>query len=102
SGRAFDLYTVAETRATVRASGGLCIAPDFTLETAPAPKVIVIPAQNGHSPAMLDWLRRSSKSTDLTMSVCTGAFLLAETGLLSGKSVTTHHGGYKSLAAKFP
>src|SRR5262249_16629189 len=30
----------------------------------------------------------------MTMSVCTGAFLLAKTGLLSGKSATTHHGSY--------
>lgn len=102
TGPPFQLYTVAETRDPVRASGGLTIVPDFTLENAPAPKVIVIPAQNGRSAAMLDWIRRSTKSADLTMSVCTGAFLLAETGLLAGKSVTTHHGGYKSLAVKYP
>jgi len=36
------------------------------------------------------------------MSVCTGAYLLAETGLLAGKSATTHHGAYVDLARKFP
>jgi YHS domain-containing protein/putative intracellular protease/amidase len=102
TGPVFQLYTVAETRDPVRASGGLMIVPDFALESAPAPKVIVIPAQNGRSAAMIDWIRRSTKGADLTMSVCTGAFLLAETGLLAGKSVTTHHGGYKSLAVKYP
>ena len=36
------------------------------------------------------------------MSVCTGAFVLASTGLLSGKSATTHHGAYADLAAQYP
>jgi YHS domain-containing protein len=36
------------------------------------------------------------------MSVCTGAFLLAKTGLLSGKGATTHHNGYRSFAIEFP
>jgi len=99
---AFHLYTVAETTKPIRASAGLTIIPDYTLKTAPAPKVIVIPAQHGHSQAMLDWVRKSSQNADVTMSVCTGAFLLAATGLLSGKPATTHHSGYKSLAVEFP
>jgi putative intracellular protease/amidase/YHS domain-containing protein len=98
----FRLYTVAETAEPVRASAGLKIVPDYTLTTAPAPKVVVIPAQNGNSPAMLDWIRESAKSADLTMSVCTGAFLLAQTGLLAGKSATTHHHGYREFAMEFP
>lgn len=99
---AFRLYTVAETSKPIRASAGMKIIPDYTFATAPAPKVIVIPAQNGQSPATLDWIRKSSKTADITMSVCTGAFLLAKTGLLSGKSVTTHHSGYVSLSKEYP
>ncbi len=99
---AFDLYTVSETRRPVKVSGGMKIIPDYTLGTAPAPRVIVIPAQNAHSPAMLQWIRRSSKQADVTMSVCTGAHLLAETGLLSGKAATTHHSGFKELIVDFP
>jgi transcriptional regulator GlxA family with amidase domain len=98
----FRLYTVAETTRPIRASAGLTIVPDYTLESAPAPKVIVIPAQSGRSEAMLQWVRRASKSADLTMSVCTGAMLLARTGLLAGKSATTHHGAYKVFAMQFP
>src|SRR5258707_8776894 len=48
-GDAFRLYTVAETTAPIRASAGLKIVPDYTFETAPPPKVIVIPAQRGPS-----------------------------------------------------
>lgn len=98
----FNLYTVAETTDPIRASGGMKIIPDYTFGNAPAPKIIVIPAQDGTTEAMLEWIRRSTKSTDVTMSVCTGAFVLAKTGLLAGKSATTHHGAYKELATEFP
>jgi putative intracellular protease/amidase/YHS domain-containing protein len=99
---AFHVYTVAETTKPIRASGGLTIVPDYTLAAAPAPKVIVIPAQSGPTPAVLDWIRGSSKHSDVTMSVCTGAFVLAKTGLLAGKAATTHHAAYKSFAMEFP
>lgn len=98
----FDLYTVAETTKPVRAGGGMKIVPDHTLETAPAPKVIVIPAQKEPSPAVLEWIRRSAKGADVTMSVCTGAYVLAQTGLLNGRSATTHHASYVDFATKFP
>jgi transcriptional regulator GlxA family with amidase domain/YHS domain-containing protein len=102
SERAFHLYTVAETTHAIRASGGMKIVPDYTLTTAPAPKIIVIPAQSDPSKAALEWIRNSTRSTDVTMSVCTGAFVLAKTGLLSGKAATTHHSAYAELAMEFP
>jgi transcriptional regulator GlxA family with amidase domain len=99
---AFRLFTVAETTKPIKASGGMKIIPDYTLETAPTPKVIVIPAQSNPSEAVLEWIRKSSKTSDVTMSVCTGAYLLAKTGLLAGKSATTHHASYVDFALKFP
>lgn len=101
-GDAFRLYTVAETKRPIRASGGMKILPDYDFTSAPAPKIIVIPAQDSRTPATMDWLRRSAKSADLTMSVCTGAFVLASTGLLSGKSATTHHNAFGEFAMEFP
>jgi putative intracellular protease/amidase/YHS domain-containing protein len=98
----FNLYTVAETNKPVTASAGLKIVPNYTFQTAPSPKVIVIPAQNGESTAMLEWIRKSTKTTDVTMSVCTGAYVLARTGLLSGKAATTHHSAYSDFAMEFP
>jgi len=98
----FRLYTVAETTKPIRTSGGMQIIPDYTIANAPVPKVIVIPAQSEPSPAVLDWIRQSSKSTDVTMSVCTGAFVLAKTGLLDGKSATTFHSAFTSFAIEFP
>lgn len=98
----FNLYTVAEKKDPIRASGGMKIVPDYTFENAPQPKVIVIPAQNGDTEAMMGWIRESTKHTDLTMSVCTGALLLAKTGLVKGKSATTHHSAYIQLALEHP
>jgi putative intracellular protease/amidase/YHS domain-containing protein len=99
----FRLYTVAETKKPIRTSGGgLQIVPDYTIQNAPPPKVIVIPAQSAPSPAVLDWIRKSSKTADVTMSVCTGAFVLAKTGLLNGKSATTYHGAFGRFAMQFP
>src|SRR6266481_2099716 len=98
----FHLYTVSESTAPIHSSGGMKIVPDYTFENAPAPKVIVIPAQSKPSEATLEWIRKSTKSADVTMSVCTGAFVLAKTGLLSGKAATTYHGAFVSFAKEFP
>jgi putative intracellular protease/amidase/YHS domain-containing protein len=98
----FRLYTVSDKTAPIHAGGGMKIVPDYTFANAPAPKVIVIPAQSEPSQAMLEWIRKSSKNTDVTMSVCTGAFVLAKTGLLSGKSATTFHGAFGRFAMQFP
>jgi putative intracellular protease/amidase/YHS domain-containing protein len=98
----FSLYTVSETAQPITTSGGMKILPNYTIANAPAPKVIVIPAQNNATEAMIEWIRKSSKSADVTMSVCTGAYVLAATGLLAGKSATTHHSSYVDLAMKYP
>src|SRR2546423_371739 len=98
----FRLYTIAETTHPIHASGGMTIIPDCNLKNAPPPKVIVIPAQSEPTAAVLDWIRKSTKNTDVTMSVCTGAFVLAKTGLLSGKAATTYHGAFVPFARQFP
>ena len=98
----FRLYTVSDKTDPITAGGGMKIVPDFTFANAPAPKVIVVPAQSEPSQEMLKWIRESTKNTDVTMSVCTGAFVLAKTGLLSGKSATTFHSAFNSFAMEFP
>jgi transcriptional regulator GlxA family with amidase domain len=99
---AFEVYTVAETLDPITASGGMKIVPNHTFQNAPQPKVIVIPAQNDSTEAMLNWIRKATQNSDVTMSVCTGAYVLAATGLLNGKAATTHHTAYSDLEMKFP
>jgi putative intracellular protease/amidase/YHS domain-containing protein len=98
----FKPYFVAASRTPVVVGGGMRIVPDYTFATAPAPKVIVIPAMGPTPDAMIDWIRKVSPGTDVTISVCNGAFVLARTGLLDGKPATSHHGGYFRFAGTFP
>jgi transcriptional regulator GlxA family with amidase domain len=97
----FELFTVAERPDTLRVTGGMQVTPDYTIANAPAPKVIVIPAHRG-SPALVEWIRAASGAADLTLSVCTGAFHLARTGLLRGRTATTHHQFLDAFAREFP
>jgi transcriptional regulator GlxA family with amidase domain len=97
----FQLFTVSDRTEPLRGSAGLQLVPDYTFDSAPQPKVIVVPAQRG-SQALHAWLRKMSASTDIIMSVCTGAFQLGSAGLLSGKSATTHHDFFDQFARAFP
>jgi transcriptional regulator GlxA family with amidase domain len=97
----FELYTVAPSRAPVVGSGGLTIVPSYSYSDAPQPHVVVIPA-HGSTPETTAWLRHVSQRADLMMSVCTGAFVLADTGLLDGKTATTHHGSWDDFERTYP
>lgn len=92
----FHVFTVAELRATIRARNGLKIVPDFTFENCPMPQVLVLPGGQGtrsllNRPLLMEWIRRQARHANITMSVCSGALLLAKAGLLDGLQVTTHH-----------
>src|SRR5262245_1783841 len=97
----FELFTVSEKTDPLEGSAGLKLVPDYTFDSAPQPKVVVVPAQRG-SKALHEWLRKMSQSTDVIMSVCTGAFQLGKAGLLAGKSATTHHEFLDQFAKAFP
>jgi transcriptional regulator GlxA family with amidase domain len=97
----FDLYTVAPGRGLLEMTGGLQVQPRYTIANAPQPNVIVVPAQRSTAESRA-WLRQASAGTDVTMSVCTGAFQLARAGLLDGVAATTHHDFFDSFAKEFP
>jgi transcriptional regulator GlxA family with amidase domain len=97
----FELYTVAPTHDDVTMTGGLVVRPRYSVEDAPQPHVIVVPAQRS-TEASRAWLRSAGSRTDVTMSVCTGAFQLARVGLLDGQAATTHHEFFDAFAKEFP
>ena len=100
---AFRLYTVSDARKPLRLTGGLTIVPDHTFDDAPHPAIVVVGAQ-GPSTGRSAWLRKmaADPATDAVMSVCTGAFRLAEAGLLDGKRATTHHDYFDAFEKRFP
>lgn len=104
---AFNTFTIELKPGTVRARNGLKITPDFTLENCPAPQVLVIPGGAGtrallHMPALHEWLRVKARSSEIVLSVCSGALVLARAGLLDGLRATTHHQSIEELRALAP
>jgi transcriptional regulator GlxA family with amidase domain len=98
----FNPYTVSDSLKPVVAGEGLTIVPNYTFDNAPKPQIIVIPAQGGRSAAQKTWLLANSATADVTMSVCTGASMLAKYGMLDGQTATTHHAYAAGLQKQYP
>src|SRR6516225_9603802 len=101
----FELYTVGRDRKPIHTSGGMkpgmTIVPDYGFADAPAPDIVVVGAQSGDA-QLGPWLRKVHSQHALIMSVCTGAFRVAQAGLLDGKPATTHHASLERLANQYP
>jgi transcriptional regulator GlxA family with amidase domain len=97
----FSLFTVGESKAPIRISGGMTVVPEYTFANAPPADVVVVGAQRG-APGLKEFLQARRKRSTVVMSVCTGAFKLAEAGLFDGKEATTHHEFTDRLASRYP
>ena len=99
----FNVFTVAPRKGFVIATGGLRIVPHHDFTTAPPIDVLVVPGGFGtrpllHDAEVLAWLRRTAAAAQRVTSVCTGALLLAQAGLLTGRRATTHWSSLDRLA----
>ena len=97
------VYLVSTGNKTLITKGNtLHLTADYTLTTAPQPDVLVVPggptvADVYHNSAVLAWIKKVDAHTQLTMSVCTGAFILSRAGLTHHKRITSHWGAVDSL-----
>jgi putative intracellular protease/amidase len=102
----FDAYTVGETKDPVTTSMGMTVVPKYSFADAPAPDVLVVPGGGINaalkSDAIKKWIQDTSARTSYTMSVCNGAFLLANAGLLDGLTATTTSGRIDQLRTQYP
>ena len=97
----YKLYTVAASSKTIAATGGLKIVPNYTVADAPEPHILAVGTQSGND-ELKAWMQDVSQATDITMSICTGAFQLARAGLLDGYKATTHHDFFDTFEKKHP
>ncbi|MES1240871.1 MAG: DJ-1/PfpI family protein [Acidobacteriota bacterium] len=105
-GPAFEIYTVAEKPGPITTAMGMSVNPRYTFADAPKPDVLVLPGGNvdAHfdNPAVMQWIKDSSKDAEVVLSVCNGAFFLAKAGLLDGLEATTFAGLIDDLRATAP
>jgi transcriptional regulator GlxA family with amidase domain len=102
----FSVFTIGEKVAPIFARGGLKVVPKCQISDHPEINLLIIPGgivndelEKDH---LISWIATSSDVSDITASVCTGAFLLAKAGLLKAKAATTHWEDINDLGSMFP
>lgn len=93
--RRFDVFTVAQkSNATVSILGAVTTA--YTFENMPRPDILIVPggptwSQEAARPEMQTFLKQARDDGCIIYSICTGALLLGQAGLLDAKDATTNH-----------
>ena len=103
-GRSFKVVTVSKSTQPLRTMGGIRVTPDYRYDDAPQPDIVVVPggAMTNAGEGATRWIKHAAGKADAVMSVCMGAFLLADAGLLSGIEATTHRWGIQGLRSAAP
>ena len=103
-----EVFAVAESAEPITTAEGLRILPDFSFETAPPIDILVIPSaehsrdRDRNNSRLISWVRKVGSEAKIVMSLCWGAFIVAEAGLLDGHSCTTFPGDFDLFAETFP
>lgn len=102
----FRLFLVGKTGEPVAARGGFRVMPSYAIEDHPSVDLLIMPG-GMHEPQMAredlrEWIYKTHETAIVTASVCTGAFILADAGVLDGRKVITHHEDMETLQKKFP
>lgn len=102
----YEVFTVGAKAEPLMTAMKLQITPSYAFGASPQADILVIPGgaidQAMHDPATLDWIRTRHSESEITMSVCNGALILAQTGLLDNLTATTFHSAIDNLATGFP
>jgi transcriptional regulator GlxA family with amidase domain len=102
----FNVVTIAPEDRLVRCAGGLLVQPHHTLRNHPPLDILILSGgdicQVSENPTVLDWIVQEHKKAEILASVCTGAALLAETGLLDGGPATTHWASVDKMRKMIP
>jgi transcriptional regulator GlxA family with amidase domain len=105
----YRLMVVASRKGPIASSSGARLLPDFVIGDPGEPGIdtlLVAGCPNAEvikpDPRAVEWLRQVAPKTRRYGSVCAGAFLLAATGLLDGRRVTTHWAAAERLAQAYP
>lgn len=104
----FEVASVALASAgqPVQARAGLRLLADHDLADSPTADLLIVPGgvvdAPMASPATLRWIAKCAAGAQLAASVCTGAFLLAKSGVLTQEAVTTHWEDIADLREQFP
>ena len=89
---------------------GIPVNPDVAVEEDPRAAIVILPelwlgpgeTLTGRYPELIDWIRRSHERGSFIYSACSGAIMLAETGLLDGCPATSHWGYEDLFRERFP
>ncbi len=102
----FKPFLFALTEQPVTSQGFIKVTPQFSIDNCPPTDILVFPGGATNTllgeKNLIDWIKARARSSQFMMSVCTGAALLSEAGLLEGKEVTTWYGFIPELQKMTP
>ena len=103
---AFRTYTMGATKDPITSQGFVKIVPEFSIEDAPKPDVLVLPGGSSgrltNDPKFMAWVATAMRDAEVTLTVCTGAFVAAKAGALDGKTATTWYDAIERLRQAAP